>query len=205
VDVTTALKRLAGNGRLYRNLLQRFVEGQESCASEIGKALEQGDADQALTLAHKLNGISGNLGVDAVQTAAAELEKQLRVKNSAESIKQTHVRLDAALRAAVDAIRSMLQQENAVPGAEGTGRAAGDLKAPLEKLSRLIEENDSEALEVFESLRTTWEATAGREETKKLADLLSAYDFTAALPHVKRFEQKIRASMDAGEADVGHE
>jgi len=203
VDVTTALKRLAGNSRLYRSLLQRFVEGQENCALEIGRALEKRDTDLALTLAHKLNGISGNLGVNVVQTGAAELEKQLREKDSSENIMQTHLRLDAALRSAVGAIRSMLQHRDAVPGEKGTGRDVGDLRAPLEKLSRLIAENDSEALEVFESLRTAWEGLAGREETNVLADLLSAYDFAAAIPHVEHLRQRIRAARQKEGTDGG--
>jgi two-component system sensor histidine kinase/response regulator len=205
VDVTAGLRRVAGNRRLYRSLLQRFVDGQESCARDIGKAREKGDAGLAEMRAHTLNGIAGTLGVGAVQTTAAELEKQLREKDSAEKIEETRTRLDAALRAAVDAIRSMLEHVEASRDGDVPGRPLGDPNAALGKLSRLIEENDSEALEVFESLRATWEDIAGREETKTLADLLSAYDFTAALPHVKALQQKMRASRGGGEADGGLE
>ena len=205
VDVIAGLRRLAGNRRLYRSLLQRFVDGQESCARDIGKALEKGDAGLAEMRAHTLNGISGNLGVEIVQTAAAELEKQLREKDPAEKIEETRTRLDAALRAAVDAIRSMLQHVEAPRDGDVPAPPPADPDAALGKLSRLIEENDSEALEVFESLRTTWESIAGREETKTLADLLSAYDFAAALPYVKRLREKIRVSRGGGEDDGGHE
>jgi len=97
----------------------------------------------------------------------------------------------------------MLQHRDAVPGEKGTGRDVGDLRAPLEKLSRLIAENDSEALEVFESLRTAWEGLAGREETNVLADLLSAYDFAAAIPHVEHLRQRIRAARQKEGTDGG--
>ena len=43
LNVAAALKRLAGNRRLYRSLLQRFVDDQESCPAEIGRSLAQGD------------------------------------------------------------------------------------------------------------------------------------------------------------------
>ncbi|MGA2642729.1 MAG: Hpt domain-containing protein, partial [Spirochaetia bacterium] len=205
VDVTAALRRVAGNRRLYRSLLQRFVEGQESYARDIGKALEEGEVDRAMMLAHKLNGISGNLGVDVVQSTAAELEKLLREKDSAEKIEETRIRLDAALRAAVDAIRPTLQHAEDVRERDAPGRPPPDPNAALGRLSRLVEENDSEALEVFESLRGTWESIAGHEETKTLADLLSAYDFTAALPHVKALQQKMRSSRAGEETDGGLE
>ena len=84
-----------------------------------------------MTLAHKLNGISGNLGVDVVHTAAAELEKQLRKKDSAEKIEETRTRLDAALRAAVDAIRSMLQHAEAVPDEDVIRRPRPQDRKPL--------------------------------------------------------------------------
>jgi CheY-like chemotaxis protein len=205
VDVAAALKRLAGNRRLYRDLLQRFAEGQEGIAREIEAAMEQGDADQALMLTHKLNGIAGNLGVDTVHTAAAELEKRLRDKDSRDAIREVHARLLAALSAAVLAIRSMERQEATVRDGSLPDGHPQDVNVALPKLSRLIEESDSEALEVFESLRATWERIAGREETKILADLLSSYDFAAALPHVKSFQLRLRASPGGGEADVGLE
>jgi two-component system sensor histidine kinase/response regulator len=205
MDVTAGLRRVAGNRRLYRSLLQRFVDGQESCARDIVKALEQGDVGLAEMRAHTLNGIAGTLGVGAVQTTAAELEKQLREKDSAEKIEETRIRLDAVLRATVDAIRSMLRHVEASRDGDVPGPPLGDPNAALGRLSRLIEENDSEALEVFESMRTTWESIAGREETKTLADLLFAYDFASALPHVKRLQQAMRASRGGGEADGGLE
>jgi two-component system sensor histidine kinase/response regulator len=202
VDVTAGLRRIAGNQRLYRDLLQRFADGQESCARDIGKALEKGDAGLAEMRAHTLNGIAGTLGVGVVHASAAELERQLRENDSPEKIEETRIRLDAALHAVVDAIRSTLQHAEAVRERDVPGRPPPELNAALGRLSRLIEENDSEALEAFESLRTTWEGIAGHEETKTLADLLSAYDFTAALPHVKDLQQKMRASR-GGEGDGG--
>jgi CheY-like chemotaxis protein len=205
VDVTAGLRRVAGNTRLYRELLKRFVDGQESCALDIGKALEAGDAGLAEMRAHTLSGIAGTLGVNAVWTAAAEVEKQLREKDPAERIEETRIRLDVALRAAVNAVRSMLGHGEAVRDGDVPGRPPGDPNAALEKLSRLVEGNDIEALEIFDSLRTTWEAIAGRGETKVLADLLAAYDFAAALPRVRLFQQKMRTSQGEGKADVGVE
>ena len=205
VDVTGGLRRVAGNRRLYSDLLQRFVDGQESCARDIRKALEKGDAGLAEMRAHTLKGIAGNLGVGDVQTIAAELERQLRKKVSAEKVEETRTRLDAALCASVGAIRSMLQNVEVSHDGDVPDRPTGDPTAALGKLSRLIEENDSEALEVFESLRTRCEAVMGHEETKTLADLLFAYDFAAALPYVMGLQQKMRAFRGGGEADGGLE
>jgi two-component system sensor histidine kinase/response regulator len=205
VDVAAGLKRLAGNRRLYRDLLLRFVDGQESCARDIGEALEKGDESHAEMLAHTLNGIASTLGVGAVHEAAAELEKKLREKAPAETLEETRSRLDAALRAAVDAIRSMARREETSLAADVPAAPPMDPNPALGKLSRLIECNDSEALDVFESLRTALEAIAGHEETTALGKLLSAYDFAAALPYLRRLRRRLRGHRGGGESNAGPE
>ena len=205
VDVVAGLRRAANNRRLYRDLLRRFVDSQESCARDIAKALNNGDASSAEMRAHTLNGVAGTLGVSAVHAASIELERQLREKDSTQKVEETRIRLEAALHAAVEAIRSMLRRDEASPGADVPDRPPADPDIALGKLARLVKEHDAEALDVFASLRAVWESKAGREEAKTLADLLSAYDFAAALPHVTRFQRAMRASLKGGETHGGLE
>jgi two-component system, sensor histidine kinase and response regulator len=190
VDVVGGLGRVAGNRRLYRSLLERFVTGQEGCAREIGNALSAADADLAERLAHTLTGIAGNLGVGPVQTIAAELEKQLRGKATVKKIEAVRVRLDKVLRTAAGNIRAALQ-ENAQAEDAGAGtRTPLDLKTVLKKLARLIEESDIGALEVFESMRAAAEGISSPEELKKIADTLADYDFPSALPLIQALQQE---------------
>ena len=201
VDAAAALKRLAGNRRLYRSLLQRFVDEQESCPGEIGKSLAHGDSDLAIMLAHKLNGIAGNLGVDGVHAAAAALEKQLREGDPAERIEAARIRLDSAVRAAAAEIRSVLRQAY---GSRNKGRQeslTGGVKPTMARLLALIEENDSEALETFEALRSMVESVVGREETNRLASLLSDYNFARALEQARSLEERIETFRKEGGTD----
>ena len=204
VDVNAGLKRVAGNRQLYSNLLQRFVDGQQSCVRDIREALNKGDSSLAEMRAHTLRGIAGNLGAGDVQAIAGELEGQLRRKTSGEEIDRTCTRLDVALSAAVGAIRSMPRHVGLRQDRNAPVDPPKNPDSVLKKLSRLVEESDSEALEVFESLRPWWESIAGRDTTKELADLLLAYDFAAALPYVKKLQQKMHTSK-GGMADGGLE
>ena len=200
VDVTAALRRLAGNVRLYRSLLQRFVKEQESCAGDIGESLRRGDAGTAEMLAHKLNGIAGNLGVETVHLAAAELEKSLRGHESPSVLHEALGKLEGALRAAMAAIRRVL--ENGSSPVTGERPAAPPLQqADMDKLLRLVEQSDNEALDVFESLRLSLKARTGAAATDEIADSLSAYDFAAALKQLKSIRDGLRDAPTGGTAD----
>ena len=72
----------------------------------------------------------------------------------------------------------------------------------LERLALLVEKSDSEALEVFESLRDTTQKISSLEESKKLSDLLSGYQFVDALPLVKSLLQKMQALPVKGTVNV---
>ncbi len=193
VDVTTALTRLAGNHRLYRGLLKEFVEKQAGCARDIGEALLRGDVKHAEIRAHTMNGIAGNLGVDAVHAAAAELERLLREKESPQVIEAGRVQLETILREALDSIRAALAETERLPPRADSGPSLEDPDAALSVLVRMIQESDSEALEVFESQHAFWVKTAGPEETKTVADLLRGYDFPAALLHAQGLQRRLRA------------
>jgi two-component system sensor histidine kinase/response regulator len=202
VDAAAALKRLAGNRRLYRSLLQRFVDEQERSPEEIGSSLARGDRPLAMMLAHKLNGIAGNLGAEEVHAAAVDLEKQLRGRDSPEEMEKNRIRLETAMRRAAREIRSVLQR-TAPRNELHRDLAPGDLLPALTKLLESIQGNDSEAREAFESLRDAVEKIVGREETDRLGTLLSGYDFAGALVQARILREKIGKLPGEGGSDVG--
>jgi CheY-like chemotaxis protein len=63
INLADGLKRVAGNRRLYRDLLGEFVAKQGNAAAEISIALERGDLKLAERIAHTVKGVAGNLGV----------------------------------------------------------------------------------------------------------------------------------------------
>ena len=71
----------------------------------------------------------------------------------------------------------------------------------MARLLALIEENDSEALETFEALRSMVESVVGREETNRLASLLSDYNFARALEQARSLEERIETFRKEGGTD----
>ncbi len=78
IEVADGLNRVAGNRRLYRDLLAQFAAKQGDAAAQISTALESGDRKLAERIAHTVKGVAGNLGIMEVQSVAQKLEKALR-------------------------------------------------------------------------------------------------------------------------------
>lgn len=76
VDTQDALARFMGNAALYERFLLKFPNDPNF--GQVGPALEQGDLDRALTAAHTLKGVAGNLGMTALFQACTQLVDLLR-------------------------------------------------------------------------------------------------------------------------------
>ncbi|MBF0370634.1 MAG: PAS domain S-box protein [Magnetococcales bacterium] len=100
-DLQQALAKLGGNRRLYRKLVEKFLENQTDAVSKMEQALEKGDREEALRQAHTLKGIAGSLGAKGLQTAAADLEAALNDSDSEND-------LESLTRAFAEAMEHML-------------------------------------------------------------------------------------------------
>jgi signal transduction histidine kinase/CheY-like chemotaxis protein/HPt (histidine-containing phosphotransfer) domain-containing protein len=81
VDVPGALKRLGGNAALLRNLLASFLKAKASAKDELTAAGAAREAKKGESVAHAMKGTAGNLGIDAVAAAAADLEQAFRAQD----------------------------------------------------------------------------------------------------------------------------
>lgn len=79
-DIPDVMQRLMGNRALFLKLLRKFAGSERDTADRIRRAIEAGDLDAALVLAHTLKGVAGNLGAKSVQADAAALEAALRAR-----------------------------------------------------------------------------------------------------------------------------
>ncbi|WP_157281476.1 response regulator [Pelomonas sp. Root1237] len=75
IDAHCGLANVGGNGVLYRRVLSMFRDREADFAQRFNAARRAGDADAAMRAAHDLKGLSGTLGMHAVQAAAAALER----------------------------------------------------------------------------------------------------------------------------------
>lgn len=76
VDVDDALERFMGNEGLLERFLKRFLEDGNYAA--LCQAVENGDADMALTASHTMKGLCGNLSMKTLGELVTEQVTLLR-------------------------------------------------------------------------------------------------------------------------------
>lgn len=84
-DIDEGLRRFMNNSAFYERMLGKFVESAESL--EVMEYLESGDNEKALTNAHTLKGVTGNLSLTPLYKAYDEIVTLLRA-NDPEKAKQ---------------------------------------------------------------------------------------------------------------------
>jgi CheY-like chemotaxis protein len=181
INLADGLKRVAGNRRLYRDLLGQFAAKQGNAAAEISTALEKGDHALAERIVHTVKGVAGNIGIMEVHSVAERLEKALR--DGEINISALLVEFASVMGTQVHAIEKALF-DSAVARTEEVRTWPFNREASagaIARLKLLLEVSDSEAEESFRRLQ---EALAGAIE-KPYLDGLSAsindFDFDAAL------------------------
>ena len=181
IDSATGLNRVAGNRRLYRDLLGQFAAKQGNAAAQIAAALESKDVKLAERIAHTVKGVAGNLAITKVQSAAQELEKAIR-----EGQDSVPVLLDgfaSTLRIQVPAIELALRdsapaQPEAVLSSPFNAEAAS---AAIKQLKSLLDASDGNSEEAFRSLKEVVGEVVDKTDLDSLNASISDFDFEAAL------------------------
>ena len=78
IHVAAGLKRLLGNKKSYRRILLRFRQDFENAADTLRELVNGEKYEEAEILSHSIKGAGGNVGAEALQAAAAALERVLK-------------------------------------------------------------------------------------------------------------------------------
>ena len=191
VDVAGGIKRVAGNKKLYRNLLTQFAEKQGDAGHQISEALKSNDTKLAERIAHTVKGVAGNLGIATVQSSAAVIEKAVRENDPAteDLLKEFDKVLQAQVRKVSAALGATQPVSAAAPAATAfNAEAASDAAV---RLKDLLDACDGDSEEVFASLR---DAVGGKIDSAKLnalGDSIRDYDFESAASRLNEIVQEL--------------
>ena len=189
IDVTIGLSRVGGNARLYRSILKKFSQNQSTGIDDIKAALEQGDMELAERLAHTIKGVSGNIGAMDLHGAARGLESEIKqegINVAAVLLESVQSRLDQVLNSV-----AMLQDSK---GAETDSAAEMDptiIKPLLEELKELLEDDDTDAVDVVEKLQAYLKGSEAGFALSKVEKCIGEYDFEEALENLVRIEEQL--------------
>lgn len=154
LDTESALKRLAGNSKLYMKLLGQFQGSYAGAADEIASLLAAGDMVTAERNSHTIKGLAGTLGATRLQAVSADLEKLCREGGDASAALES---FRAELKNALDDIAAYMGAQDAAapPPPAGTGAAPVSPLSPekMQALTRYLAEGDAEAASLYRELR----------------------------------------------------
>jgi signal transduction histidine kinase/CheY-like chemotaxis protein len=180
INLADGLRRLAGNRRLYRDLLGQFVAKESGAAAQISAALESGDPKLAERIAHTVKGTAGNLGITEVQSEAQKLEKAIR--EGQDSVAALLGTFATVLGTQVHGIDQALRESTSAPP-EGMLPSAFDGEAAavaITRLKSLLDASDGDAGEAFRSVQDVLAGVVDKTHMDSLSASISEFNFAAA-------------------------
>ena len=194
-DVNSALARMAGNVKAYRNTLKKVASSEVDAVDRIKKALTNNKLQTALIAAHTLKGVCATIGATFVVLPAEKLERLISEKIEkgkpldSDELETLFVECTAKLTqmvAAIDNDQQSIQPTDNKPlfAVEVVTKLVRDLKEKIDNF-------DSAANETLQDIFTYIEADDLSHEATELASALELFDFERAEILYKVFEQEI--------------
>ncbi|GAB3266594.1 response regulator [Chitinimonas naiadis] len=176
LDSEAGLRRVGGNRQLYLKLLGQF---SERFVNSAGRILEQLPVDvlAAEREAHSLRGVAANLGVIAVQELSGQIEQALHAGEA-----KGHIE---AMAQELDSVLERICAELAQAGGEAPATKVEpvvpdiDLAVLLPQLSRLLLENDGDAISLVEQYGAGLRKQLGTSFAA-VEQAIGQYDYDAA-------------------------
>ena len=193
VDVAGGLQRIAGNKRLYRDLLAQFAVKQECAAVSIRQAIASGDRSKAERLAHSLKGAAGNLGMNEIFQTAGKLEAAIRASQT--GIEDLIEELSSLMDRHIRAMRAALSASPVDGGKRFDARPVdrGEVLAAIARLRERLEKNAADAPRAFTDMAEILQRTVAAWRLDALGAAVKAFDFGAALAKLDEISDQYRS------------
>jgi two-component system, sensor histidine kinase and response regulator len=198
IDMDSALRRVAGNSRLLRNLILDFTARHQNSAAEIGRMLEQGDRDGAQKLAHTLKGVAGNLSAVLLHDAATELDSALKSSQD-RNFDPLLARLESEMESVAGAAAAVAGDSLSEPGKSSVppSHRPAELRKKLVSLDTLLAANDMAAAELLAGLSSMVEAEQGAEEIlQRTRRQIRELDYDSARQSVAELAKQLEIEVE---------
>lgn len=178
LDAVAGLRRVAGNQRLYLNLLRQFAGRQADAAARIAAALHQQDTATAEHIAHSVKGVAGNLGLKVLFSLAGTLEKAIKagrgVKSALSRFEAELARTALVLDDFFVAVRSAPAEDAVAPSVEC-----------LRRMATLLARSDGAALAYLEAHASAICGVFADDGYMMFENAVNDFDFDTALDKLR--------------------
>jgi PAS domain S-box-containing protein len=193
VNMAGGLKRVAGNKRLYRDLLVQFAAGQSEVNSQIQAAIEIGENKLAERIAHTVKGVAGNIGLGKVFTAAGKLERAIREADATvpAMVEQFTLEVSHQIQAIQEAMRDVIPDRPVEVGRTPDFDVLA-ASAAIAHLRALLESSDGDAAEAFVALEGVLTGNYDKLRVNALRAAINEFDFEGALLKLAEIAKGLR-------------
>lgn len=105
-NVKDAMGRLMNNKKLYEKLLKRFESEYGDFHDKLRAAVDGGNMEEAIHLAHTMKGLAGNLGADDLNEASKTVEAICKSGGSAADLGPAMEKFSLELNRALEEVRT---------------------------------------------------------------------------------------------------
>ena len=190
IDSLQGLSHMAGNLRLYTQLLERFRQSQRHAVTHIRHALARQQAAEAARHAHTLRGLAANLGAPALAQAAMAVELRCGPGSGPGLLPEVMQELETQLlppleQALLLVMKSLDQYFSGEPDQEPQADSVisgPDPEAPrkLQQLCILLDEHNADAEDYLLAVRASLASILPLATIEQLASHLGQYEFEEA-------------------------
>jgi len=190
LDTRDGLSRVAGNRKLYLDLLRRFAAEQAAAPSQIDEAVARGDAAVAGRVAHTVKGVAGNLGARGVEEIAGRLERAFASGAAASDVMPVLEEFRATLADFIARLSQALPPApSAAPEAPRPPAVALDpaqMKRIVAEMIARLNDFDPSAGDCLAEHRAVFSALLPREEFAIFEEQVTGFAFSEALAQLER-------------------
>ena len=197
IDVKNGLARVGGNSKVYTSLLIKFHNRYADKIDEIKNLVHDQRREEARREAHKLKGLSGNIGATELYNALADLEAALTEEIDEETTELLHtcgMAMDKTLEI-ISPLAADVSRPFKAAKTEGVPKDIRKFKPLFVKLFNLLRDDDTEACLVADELAENITGVEGNE-LQKVREYISKYDFEKALEYLEQVKKKYGLSFD---------
>ena len=204
IDISSGLKRVAGNKELFKKLLQEFYADYADAANTVKEALSKGDTVYAKQFVHTLKGVAGNMGATDLHIAVRELELEIG-ENTFEEQNALLNNFEDSLKQVLQSIKNIdfgqveEESQSFTMSSEPPSLTLADVSKIVQLLvefADLLAEGDAETAERLNSLKEYLWGFGIEKQVKLLEKQINKYDFEDAQQTLAEIASFLNISLE---------
>jgi polar amino acid transport system substrate-binding protein len=191
LEIKKSLGRLANNEKLFLQLLGDLLGEYGDAADSMAQLVAAGDPDPVRNAAHKIRGISNNLGASDVGASAEAIEKAV-LAGEAVSDEQVAA-LGTALQVLAESHAKLMQLRQ--PVAPVNGASDVDVAGVFASLKTAVAACDPGASDLVDELLSAQQADSNlAQQLSQAREMLDNFNFGDVEPLLQAIEQELQVA-----------